>query len=552
MYITKTKSPGKKKIYESILLRESYREEGKVKNRTIANLSNCKPEEIEAMRLALKHKGDLAVLKNIQEDSQAQEGPSVGALLTIHALAKRLGIEKALGSDRQGKLALWQVFARVLTQGSRLSAVRAASLHAVMEVLNLDRTFDENDLYRNLTWLSKNQEKIEKYLFKLRYKNQPPDLFLYDVTSSYLEGELNELADWGYSRDKKRGKKQIVVGLLCDRDGEPISVEVFTGETSDLKTFGSQIKKVADRFACERVTFVGDRGMIKSDQIDELHGAEFNYITGITKPQIRALIKREVFQLGLFDEHLCEVKHEGIRYILRRNPIRAPEMESDRIKKLQTIKAMVATQNKYLAEHPRADDYVAWKKVSDKKNKLNLNLFVEVTSEDRVIKMEVDEAVLAEISELDGCYALKTDLPLEVVDAQTIHDRYKDLIQVEQDFRTCKTDFLELRPVFVRTEAHTRGHVLVVMLALLIIRELRRCWSAVELTIKEGLERLATLCLMTLSFSPDTPKIQKIPIPRPESAMLLKAAKVKLPHSLPIKNVRVVTKTKLVTQRKIK
>ena len=185
----------------------------------------------------------------------------------------------------------------------------------------------------------------------------------------------------------------MLSGCYVIGDGEPISVEVFTGETSDLKTFGSQIKKVADRFACERVTFVGDRGMIKSDQIDELHGAEFNYITGITKPQIRALIKRDVFQLGLFDEHLCEVKHEGIRYILRRNPIRAAEMESDRIKKLQTIKAMVATQNKYLAEHPRADDYVAWKKVSDKKNKLNLNLFVEVTSVDRVIKMEVDEAV---------------------------------------------------------------------------------------------------------------------------------------------------------------
>jgi len=550
MYITVNKSRGGKKIYQSVLLRESYREGGKVKNRTIANLSHCKPNEIEAIRLALMHKDDLAALTQTTPQVELREGLSIGALWTVFETARRLGIQKTLGTGRQGKLALWQVLARVLDQGSRLSAVRLAGFHAAAEVLGLERGFDENDLYRNLGWLAHHQEKIENRLFTLRNGEAKPGLFLYDVTSSYLEGDHNELADWGYNRDKKRGKKQIVIGLLCDPEGKPVSTEVFCGNTADLSTFSSQVRKAADRFGCERVTFVGDRGMIKSGQIADLAQAGFHYITAITKAQIRSLIKKGVLQLGLFDQHLCEIAHGDERYILRRNPIRAEEIAKSRSDKLTAPRKLADEQNAYLAAHPKAGDTRAWRLVIDKCDRLGLSEFVTVKALNRLIILEVDEDYLRELAELDGCYALRTDLPAQAADAKTVHDRYKDLALVEQGFRTMKTDHLQVRPVFVRTEAHTRGHVLVVMLAYMIVRELRRCWAGVNLTVEEALKRLTSLCTMTLVYATDGMELHKIPAPREESAKLLEAAEIRLPEALPGRRLDVVTKQKLPPQRK--
>jgi hypothetical protein len=215
MYIAVNKPMGKtnKKIYDSILLRESYRENGKVKKRTIANLSHCSPEEIAAMKLALKHKESLCVLGSIKESVTIKEGLSIGAVWCVYNTAKQLGIEKALRNSHEGKLALWQIIARVINQGSRLSAVRLAQTHAACDILGIEKGFNEGSLYDNLGWLCENQEKIEQRLFLDRRVKNLPELFLYDVTSSNLEGEKNALADHGYNRDKKKGKKQIVVGL---------------------------------------------------------------------------------------------------------------------------------------------------------------------------------------------------------------------------------------------------------------------------------------------------------------------------------------------------
>ncbi len=268
MHIVENKVKHKNKIYNSILLRESYREGGKVKKRTIANLSHCSREEIEAIKLALKCKGNLAQLIDMGKDIKLEQGLCVGAVWALYRCAERLGIVKALGSTVEGRLALWQVLARVIMQGSRLGSVRLAKQHAVLEVLGFRRGFDENDLYDNLKWVAKNQEKIESRLLKARGKKGEIKLFLYDVTSSYLEGDKNYFGEYGYNRDGKKGKKQIVIGLLCDDEGVPVSVEVFKGNTNDMETFGAQVKKTAERFGCSEVTFVGDRGMIKRKQID--------------------------------------------------------------------------------------------------------------------------------------------------------------------------------------------------------------------------------------------------------------------------------------------
>jgi hypothetical protein len=269
MYITRShwkNSSGKS--YRSIWLKESYREDGKVKSRYILNLKNWPDEAINALQLALDSENTTktsyehhsisdktASIQIYPQQTSLEQGLSVGALFTVHQIASRLGIPAVLGNDIHGKLALWQVYARVLEQGSRLSAVRMANLHAAASILQLEQSFTENDLYDNLKWLDQNQKLIEDKLFTHRYrnKNTAPNLFLYDVTSSYLEGEQNELAQFGYNRDKKKGKLQIIIGLLCDNDGIPVSIEVFEGNTQDPQTVLSQIKKVHERFGCKKL-----------------------------------------------------------------------------------------------------------------------------------------------------------------------------------------------------------------------------------------------------------------------------------------------------------
>jgi len=526
-----------------------FRQDGKVKKRDIANLSHCDPAEIAAIELALKHKGDLAALASL-DGVQLQEGPSVGAVSLAVAIAQRLGLDQALGADFAGQLALWQVIARLLDQGSRLSAVRLAQVHAACDVLGIRRGFDENDLYENLTWLCQHQERIERRLFAARGAQHKPELFLYDVTSSYLEGDDNALGAYGYNRDGKKGKKQIVIGLLCDEEGTPVSTEVFRGNTQDPKTFGAQVRKASQRFGCERVTFVGDRGMIKSGQIEELSQAGFHYITAITKPQIETLLSGGVLQMALFDDSLCEVQQESVRYVLRRNPVRAAEMAATRAGKQTSVEALVQDRNQYLAKHAKAKVSTAEKKVRSKVAGLKAAAWLRVESAGRSLKLVNDEAARTEAARLDGCYAIKTDLPATAASKQVVHDRYKDLTDVEMAFRTSKTTHLEMRPIYVRTEEHTRGHVLVVMLAYLIRRELSKAWAGLNVTVEEGLAQLTTLCSMEVKVEGGASCL-RIPAPRDGSSALLKAASVRVPEVLPHLDTRVVTRRSLPSRRKV-
>ena len=293
MYIDTSHITRGGKTYTRHLLRESYRAHGKVLHRTIANVSHCSAAEIEALRLALRHKEALEHLGTIQDAVTLKQGLSFGAVWTVYHVARRLGIEQALGTTRAGKLALWQVIARVIDQGSRLSAVRLAMAHAACDVLGVG-PFDEDALYDNLDWLAHRQATVEDKLFVQRTKTTAVSLFLYDVTRSYVEGTHNELAAFGYNRDGKKGKRQIVLGLLCDEDGHPVSIEVFPGNTHDPQTFAAQINKVKARFGVTEITFVGDRGMIKGQQIEDLAKQGLHYITAITKPQRLLLDSRVV------------------------------------------------------------------------------------------------------------------------------------------------------------------------------------------------------------------------------------------------------------------
>lgn len=533
--------------YRRVLIRDSYRENGKVKHHTIANISKSPEEEIEAIKFALRHKKNLKSLVSV-EDIRIKTGLSVGAIVLLDGLARKLHITSALGNTRNGKLALWQVMARVIDQGSRLSAVRLASRHAICDLTGLD-SFNEDDLYANLDWLAENQMKIEKKLFDAKHhKEGIPNLYLYDVTSSYLEGVANELGDWGYNRDKKKGKMQIVIGLLTDGNGAPISVEVFEGNTSDSKTFFSQIKKISGRFGITDVTMVGDRGMIKSTQIEDIGEEHFHYITAITKAQIKVLVRKGIFQLELFEDKICEVETEGIRYVLRRNPSRMKEIEKTREQKLDKIGQMIAIQNEYLMEHKRAHVKTALRKIRCMIQKLKLSSFCKVYAKGRMLSIKIDEEKREEISRFDGCYAIKTDLPKELASKKEVHDRYKDLSFVEQGFRAMKTEVLEVRPINVRKELRTRGHVFVVMLGYMVVHELKKLWAGVEVTVMEGIEDLAAITADRVKVG--SVVYQEIPEPRDLGVELLSLARISLPRALPCRGAKVDTRKKLVSRRK--
>lgn len=551
MYVDASSVRRGNKTYTRYLLRESFREAGKVKHRTIANLSQCSAAEIEAIRLALTHKHSLTDLGNVREAVQLRQGASVGAVALLYALAQQIGLTQALGPGREACLALWQVIARVIDQGSRLSAVRLARHHCAQELLGLAR-FDEDDLYANLDWLCENQPRIEQRLSEQHASDGGAGLFLYDVTSSYLEGEHNELAAFGYNRDGKKAKRQIVIGLLCNAQGTPLCIEVFEGNTQDPKTFVPQVRKVAGRFGAQDVTFVGDRGMIKSAQIEALGERGFHYITAITKPQIERLLKLGTFQIGLFDDALVEVQeHAGVRYVLRRNAQRAQETADTRQDKYRVLAQAVQLQNAYLAEHERAKPEVALRKLQARARKLGVDSWLSVEQKERIFSLVEDGEVLAEISRLDGCYVLKTDLPAACAAKEIVHARYKDLAQVEWAFRCAKTAHLEMRPIFVRRATRTRGHALVVMLAYRLIQELASRWSALDLTIQEGIDMLASLCLVEVHVNGQVP-FNQIPQPSATIQALLDAARVRLPSALPGKKAAVSTKTKLPNRRKHK
>jgi transposase len=540
------------KKYTRHLLRESFRQGGKVRHRTLANLSHCSEQEVNAIKLALKHKADLQQLGNINQDIETRQGLAVGAVWTLWQVAQRIGLVKALGSSQQGKQALWQVFARVMEQGSRLSAVRLANAHTACDVLELE-AFNEDDLYRNLDWLAEQQVRIEDKLFRHRYSQAIPELYLYDVTSSYLEGTCNALAAFGYNRDKKSGKCQIVYGLLCDPQGIPVSIEAFPGNTIDTKTFGSQVQKVAKRFGGKGVTLVGDRGMIKGPQIKQLQAEEeldLHYITAITKPQVESLLKKDMIQMSLFDEMIAEVVDDdaGVRYVLRRNPQRASEMAEMRESKLAKLRKLVAEQNIYLEEHRRAAVRVARRKIEARHKSLRLPA-IDVSVNERTIAISKKDDDWQEAAKLDGCYCLKTDLSKQQASKETVHDRYKDLSKVEWAFRTCKTTALEARPVYVCLASRTRGHLLVVMLAYLLVQELYRCWRDLDLTVEEGLDELKSLCTTQVVVKGRS-VLHNIPQPRASVQRLLDAAGVTLPKSIADRGVRVSTRKKLTEERK--
>lgn len=501
----------------AILLRESYRDGGKVKTRTLANLTSWPPVRVDALQRCLR--GDF--------DGTGDEPPPVsdrifGVLFALKELAHRVGLVSALGQKRVATLALFLVLARVAHQGSRLSAVRWAADHAVAEVLGL-LAFDEDDLYAALDWLATQQAAIEKKLYRayVQRTGLPPVLVLYDVTSSYFEGDKNELAAYGYNRDGKKGKKQMVIGLLTGPDGEPLAVTAFKGNTTDPTTVATQIEIVKTRFKIAEVVFVGDRGMVKAPGKATLTEEGLRYITALTDPQVRKLLKQEVIQLNLFDETAQEVEQGDRRLILRRNEAVRHKEATRRHDKLAKLTRLVAERNAFVQEAKRATPEAGLRKLTQWAKTHKLTAFTTLVLAGSQLTVEIDESKQANAALLDGCYVLETDVDKDLMDASTVDARYRDLQQVERDFRTMKTSLLETRPIFVRKASRTRGHVFAAMLALKVAREgargLKAAFGTTEhraqaLTLKDALSALSRLCFQRHEIGAQ----EWLQVPRPD------------------------------------
>jgi transposase len=469
---------------------------------TLANLSKLPPDLIDLIeryctQQAPPPQGPDALAESFAASTAIHLGPCYGVLAALDGLAREMGIVQAVGEQsRRQRLGLFMVYARVAHQGSRLSAARWSEDHAVKEILHVSG-FDEDDLYTALEELDQRQTSIETALAPKAAPGARA-IYLYDVTSVYFEGLRNELADFGYNREGKKGKKQMVAGLLTDGNGEPISIQLYRGNTADPPTFLDAVQKLKVRFGAEEVALVGDRGMIKRMGKEALGEANFCYVTALTDPQIRALLAKGGLQLELFEVKPAEVELEGKRYVLRCNPETQARERARRADQWARVQAKITARNQEVEQKPRSDPNSSLKRARALLSRYRLQGWVKLELAQRKVIWTEDVAARQKQAQLDGCYVIESDLPKEVASTQQVHDRYLDLTRVERDFRTLKSGLLKLRPVFLRKGTRTRGHAVVSLLALKLARELDRRLAPLGLTVEDGLERLKAVRLVRL------------------------------------------------------
>jgi len=429
------------------------------------------------------------------EEFATGTGQGFGLLYALKQLADRHHLTEALGNSPIARVALLMIMATICEPSSKSAIVQWAKNHAVKEILGIEQSA-VRDVYKACYWLARNQEKIENKLFKLR-DCKSKHCYLYDTTSSYFEGEKNELAAFGYNRDKKRGKRQVVYGMVTDEEGFPITIEAFPGNTTDTAAFSAQTVDIAQRFKISKVAIVGDRGAIKSEQIAELQAvkkATLYHITALTKPQILKLIEDGVLQLGLFDKDVHEVEHDGKRLVVRRNPIRAQEASADRQSRIKAVVAKIQVKADKLKTSKRANPSTAYDFAVIQRHQLKVEGFVDIDLCGRELTVTVNEEAVKKAESLDGCYVIQSDLPASDATAQQVHDRYKDLKFVEWAWKKMKTGHLEVRPIYLQKEEITRGHIFMKMLAYYLLRHL---WLAIkdlpdlERPVEEALQALA-------------------------------------------------------------
>ena len=456
----------------AILLREAFREDGKVKKRTLANMTDWPTEIVEGLRTLLK--GGKAIAPDREAMTIRRSLPH-GQVAAALGILRAIGLDRILGpsGNRCRDLIIAMVVSRLIAPASKLATALALSpataTSSLGEVLGLGDV-DEDELYVALDWLLERQPAIEKALAKKHLANGV--LVLYDVSSSYVEGTCCPLAKLGYSRDRKKGKLQIVYGLLCAADGCPIAVEVFDGNTADPNTLTTQIAKIKERFGLGQVVLVGDRGMITEARLtEEVKPAGLDWITALRAPAIRELLDAGAFQLDLFDDRdmasITAPDYPGERLVVCRNPQLAKRRawKREELLKATEVDLVKVADAVRRARNPlRGQAEIALKTGAViNRHKMAKHFELTIGNDSFTFRRKTD--AIANEAALDGFYVVRTGLSADVLDDAGAVAAYKRLCGVERAFRSMKTVDLEIRPIFHYASPRVKAHVMLCMLA---------------------------------------------------------------------------------------
>ncbi len=477
VHVSTTRRHYKGKLYETHLLRRSYREDGKVKTETVGNLSHLPAELIELVRRGLRGERFLAT-----GDLDLERSASLphGAVVAILGTLRRLGLESLLDPrpSRRRNLAVALIVARLLAPGSKLDTARRLAQTTLGAVLGVaDATDDE--LYAAMDWLLARQPRIEARLAARHL--EPGGLVLYDLSSTWVTGRHNPLARIGYSRDGKPGTLQVEYGLLTDPEGRPVAVEVVAGNTADPATVPAAVEKLRARFGLASAILVGDRGMLTSARIAALRDASLDWVSSLRGPALAGLLEAGDLQLGLFDErNLAEIAspdYPGERLVVCRNPLLAAERARKRADLLAATEARLAPIVARVALGRLAGAArigLAVGRVIDR-YKMAKHLRCEIS--DGALTITRDEASIAAEAALDGLYVLRTSVGPERLAAPDVVRAYKRLTRVERAFRAFKGTDIAIHPIRHWTEPRVRAHILLCMLAYYVQWHLERAWA---------------------------------------------------------------------------
>ncbi|MFO7971394.1 MAG: IS1634 family transposase [Desulfobacterales bacterium] len=467
-----------------ILLRESRRIHGRVEKKTLANLTNWPSDVVAGLKILIKRDKTSLI-----DDFKVQRALPHGHVAATLGTLKRIGLEKIIASkpslNRDIVEAL--IIQRILNPGSKLAAKRSFDYETASSTLGKELAVEnasEDDVYSALDWLLKRQVSIENTLAKKHLRDGI--LLFYDVSSSYFEGKTCPLARYGHNKDKKRGKLQIVYGLLCDIEGRPIAVEVFEGNTADPKTLNSQIQKIKSRFGLNKVVFVGDRGIVTEARIsEELEHTDFKWISALRAPAIKDLIEKKVIQPELFDRRdLAEIsspEYPNDRLIVCRNPFLAEERDRTRNellaeteKLLLAIKAATERAKRPLRGAARIGGRAT---KALEKFKMKKHFVVEITDES--FDFRRNEEKIEQERTLDGFYIIRTNVTENELGAEKAVEAYKGLARVETAFRTLKTIDLHIRPIYHRLSDRVRAHVFLCFLAYYVVWHMKKALAPI-------------------------------------------------------------------------
>jgi len=491
VHVATTQRRYKAKVYQTHLLRRTFREGGKVKHETLGNLSHLPADVIKLIRRTLQGETFVSVEASFDCVRSLPHGHVAASLGTL----RRLGLDQVIASrpSPERDLVVAMVVARILEAHSKLATVRTVDAETATTTLGEELGLgpvDEDALYAAMDWLLPRQAKIEDELAR---RHLDHTLILYDVTSSYFEGRQCPLAKRGHNRDGKKGKLQIVIGLLCNKDGCPVAVEVFDGNTADPTTVASQVEKIQRRFGLSRVVLVGDRGMITQARIrEDLAPVEgLSWITALRAPTIKTLARQGLVPLSLFDENdLAEITSPDFpaeRLIVCRNPLLAVERTRKRQELLAAtevrLEEIVAATRR--ANRPLRTAANIGQRLGKVLNTYKVGKHFEVEITETSFTYWRNEAKIREEAARDGIYIVRTDVSAEELDAEQTVTAYKSLSAVERAFRTMKTVDLRIRPIHHRLEKRVRAHVFLCMLSYYVEWHMRQALAELLFTDTE-------------------------------------------------------------------